>query len=127
MDIDELIILLDKKKINIIKSTIARAKDKKYFNQYSSSSEEVIHMASNDTIEGLKIILETQRYVIFKNKIKWFKSMIESRTSISVKEYIIEFILLLKSQIEENFLKDERINLVFNNMIYIINEEFEGR
>lgn len=126
MNKEELVKCLDKNKEKIIESTQNEAKDKKYFNEYTSSPEELIFMAANDTIEALKIIIQLERYSIFKNKIKWFKSMSEARDlQINMKTSLIEFMLLLKSQIEQNCIKDERITIVFDNMIEIIEEEFE--
>ncbi|MGO1368184.1 hypothetical protein [Senegalia sp. (in: firmicutes)] len=82
-------------------------------------------MAANDTIEALKVIIQLERYTIFKNKMIWFKSMSESRKKeINMKAYLIEFMIILKSQIEKNCIKDERVDMVFDNMIHIIEEEF---
>lgn len=126
MDKEELIRCLDENKERVIESTQNEAKEKEYFNNYTSSPEELIFMAANDTIEALKVIIQLERYTIFKNKIKWFKSMSEARDiQINMKTSLIEFMLLLKSQIEQNCIKDERITTVFDNMIDIISEEFE--
>jgi len=125
MDKEELIGCLDQNKEKIIKNIQHESKHKIYFNKYSSSPEEIIYMAANDTIEALKIIIEIERYSIFRNKIKWFKSMSEARDiQINMKTSLIEFMLLLKLEIEQNCIKDERIAMVFENMMNIIREEF---
>ncbi|WP_130808101.1 hypothetical protein [Senegalia massiliensis] len=125
MDKEELIECLDQNKEKIIKNIQHESKHKIYFNKYSSSPEEIIYMAANDTIEALKIIIEIERYSIFRNKIKWFKSMIESRTNQGkIKENLLEFMELVKLQIEKNCLSDEKISIVFENMMNIIREEF---
>lgn len=125
MDKEELVKCIDINKEKIIECTQEEAKNKKYFNEYPSSPDELIFMAANDTIEALKVIIQLEKYTIFKNKMTWFKSMSESRKKeINMKAYLIEFMIILKSQIEKNCIKDERVDMVFDNMIHIIEEEF---
>ena len=127
MDKEALARCIDDSKAEIIEATQNELRNKKYFNIYSGTPDDLIFMASNDTIEALKLIIQLERYSIFKSKMEWFKNMSESREKeidIDMKTSLIEFMLLLKSQIEKICIADERIDIVFNNMINIIEEKF---
>lgn len=101
------------------------SKDKKYFQNLNMTSDDIIHMVCKDYIETLKMILVTNSYMIFKEKIHWFKSMSKSRIKeVSIKDSLIDFINVLKEVIYDKCGRVLQLEKVFENMIIIINEVF---
>lgn len=116
---------LDSNREIIIELMKSETKNKRYFENLNMTPEAIIDMVCKDYIESLKMIIETDSYIIYREKIKWFKSMSEPRISeVSIKDSLKDFIRIFRNVVEGVCGQTFQIDKVFDNIFSIVEEVF---